>query len=171
MNDINVVECSKMLLLLDPVPPVTVRLDKWGSPYTSQKEHMCRWLNDQTKVFKGAYGRENSNTSTRTAYNRFMNPGGLLWLAEVLGEKETNLKAAIEAAVKEEKKNVRGRCAAFREVISFGRILYLYNSPEAWLYDPKLKRYLQLNPAGIPEIIPEKRKQALKIIEKEWNGN
>lgn len=38
------------------------------------------------------------NEGGRTTYNRFLNPGGLLWLAEVPGESEEILKQAAEAS-------------------------------------------------------------------------
>ncbi len=142
MEDMDVVTCAKYLMFLDPMPPVTAELDEWGSRYPSQKTHMFRWLNWQTQVYKGDYGRSKPNHSTKTTYNRFQNPGGLLWMAEALGEDEAVVRQAISAAKEAEKKAAKGdgksRCKAFREVIPWERIGELLDKPEKWRIDPDM---------------------------------
>ena len=142
MEDIDVRKAVDYLVFLEPMPPVTKELDKWGSKYPSQKVHMCRWLVWQKHTYSGKYGRSTPNYSTKVTYNRFQNPGGLLWLAEVLGEDEATLRAAVAAAVEAEKKAAKydgkSRCRAFREVIPWGRIGELLDQPEKWRIDPAM---------------------------------
>ena len=146
MEDIEVSKCSAYLSFLDPMPPVTKELDKWGSRYQSQKIHMVRWLDWQLEVYHGKYGREKSNSSTKTTYNRFQNPGGLLWMAEVLGEKEDKLREAVAAAIAAEKVakkyDGKSRCAAFRAVIPWERIGELLDQPEKWRIDPAMEHII-----------------------------
>ena len=131
-NDICIPDMVKILSRMEPMPPVTKALDKWGTVARDQKEHIIGWLCDQHTSGSGAYTRQMGNGSTRTAYNRFLNPGGLLWLAEVLGEKEGRLREAVARAIEAEKVNYRSRCAAFRQIIPFDRIMELLNRPEEW---------------------------------------
>ena len=143
MEDIHVEKMVDYLVFLDPMPPITKELDKWGSRYQSQKVHMCLWLEWQLEVYHGAYGREKPNSSTKTTYNRFQNPGGLLWMAEVLGEEEETLRKAVAAAVEAQEKAAKydgkSRCKAFREVIPWERIGELLDQPEKWHIDPAMK--------------------------------
>lgn len=171
MNDIDVMELARCLLLLEPLPPITQELDRWGSHYPSQKVHICEWLNSQAIVSKGAYGREKANSSAKAMYNRFLNPGGLLWIAEVLGERESILRAAADAAIKAERRDYRERCKAFRAVIKWERIMQLYSDYENWLYDPKLLPMIALDyKTQMPVIKEGYRLKFQKILEKEWNG-
>ena len=133
--DIHVSEMADILSQLAPMPPVTKALDAWGTVARDQKGHMIGWLVAQNSQGFGAYTRSKGNESARTAYNRFLNPGGLLWIAEVLGETETNLRKAVEAAKEAERINYRSRCTAFRKIIPFDRIMELLNQPERWIYD------------------------------------
>ncbi len=133
--DIHVLEMIDILSLLDPLPPVTKALDAWGTVARDQKDHMISWLATQNSQGYGAYTRIKGNESTRTAYNRFLNPGGLLWIAEALGESEEKLREAVEAAREAGKINYRSSCAAFRKIIPFTRIMELLEQPEGWIYD------------------------------------
>lgn len=140
--DLHVEEMFEVLSMLEPHPPITSELDCWESQYPSQKGHLLDWFLCQPigggtgEAF--TYTRKKGNESTRTAYNRFMNPGGLLWLAEALGENENTLREAVAAAKKAEEGNFRARCTAFRKVIPFERIVELIKQPKGWLYCPAI---------------------------------
>lgn len=147
MNDVPVLEFARYLSYLDPLPPITKELDKWGVRYyPSQKIHMYDWISSQPKTGKGAYSRREGNTSSAVMYNRFLNPGGLLWMAEALGETEETLRKAVSAAVEAEKENYRKRCTAFRQVIPWSRIMELYENPHGWLYDKKMLPLIEFDP-------------------------
>lgn len=150
--DMDILEFSDILTLLDPDSDYTIQNDVWGSLYQSQKQHMVLWCRDQVNARgKGPYSRTVSNHSARTMYNRFANPGGLLWMAEALGEDEATLDRAIRATLAEEAaKNKRGRCNAFRRIIPWERIAELLANPLGWLYDPALLPFDALDKDGFP---------------------
>lgn len=163
--DIHVQDMFYFMSYLQPHPPINNKLDCWGSRYPSQKGHMLGWFesqpigtNQKAKAF--AYERQTGNESSRTAYNRFLNPGGLLWMAEAFGENEDTLRKAVVASVEAEKINYRSRCSAFRKVIPFDRIVELLTHPEGWLYDPSILPMLEFDPqSGLP------------VLKKEFEGN
>ena len=163
MDDLNVIDLAEHLSFLDPMPEATRELDKWKSRYPSQKIHMISWLEWQTHTYKGAYGREKPNESARTMYNRFMNPGGLCWLADALGENEAVLMQATEAAKEAEKKEVRARCKAFRKVIPWERIMELFENPSQWRYDPQMQEMIQIGKDGYPKIKKVQKSQFEKV--------
>ena len=138
MDDIHVPEFAEYLNFLEPEPPFTKELDIWGCKYPSQKIHIYDWLECQAKTIDGAYGRKKPNESSKHMYNRFLNPGGLIWIADVLGEGEETLRQATAAAIEAEKTNYRGRCIAFRKVIPWDRILELFSNALKWRYDEKM---------------------------------
>ena len=169
MHEIPTEQLARHLTYLDPEPPLTKELDKWGSHYQSQKIHMYSWVNGQQYTGEGAYSREKGNQKASVMYNRLLNPGCLLWLADALGEKENNLREAVRAA--SEKDDYRQRCAAFRAVIPWDRICQLYEDFENWRYDKKIIPLLALDErTGYPEIKPGQRKKYLKILHDEENG-
>lgn len=171
MADIQIQDFARHLSFLDPEPPITKELDRWGSCYPSQKIHMYIWVRGQQFKGEGAYRREKGNSKASTMYNRFLNPGGLLWLAEVLGEEESTLRAAATAAEEAEKQDYRKRCTAFRDVISWSRICQLYENFDGWRYDLKILPILAIDyKTGYPEIKEGKRKRYLQIINKEESG-
>ena len=164
--DIDGLDCARYFSLLEPMPPVTAELDKWLPKryYKSQKIHMMRWLRGQLEVHGGAYGRRMANHSTKVMYNRFQNPGGLLWMAEVLGEDEDTLRRAVAAAVEAEKVAAKGdaksRCAAFRKVIPWERIAELLNDWNSWRFDPRMEPLIVIDDrTEYPAIAPGKRKK------------
>lgn len=163
MNDLNVGEMAMHMSFLEAKPPITKALDKWKSDFSSQKEHMVRWLLKQpmsdanAKAF--SYTRKVGNTSTRTMYNRFMNPGGLLWMAEVFGADESELEQAVREAISAEKDNYRKRCIAFRNVIPFDKIMELFSKPDKWLYDDRVLSLLWFDDDGFPHISPKRREK------------
>lgn len=154
MNDIPVNDLARLLSYLEPEPPLTKELDKWGiKQYPSQKIHMYIWTRNQPNTGKGAYSRKEGNTSGAVMYNRFLNPGGLLWLAEVLGETEAALREAVSAAIKAERVDYRRRCVAFRQVIPWDRIMILLSQPQGWRYDPKMLPLIEQDPeGGLPKL-------------------
>lgn len=165
LNDIHVSDLARYLSYLEPEPPITKAYDKWGVKYyPSQKIHMYVWIRNQPNTGKGAYSRKEGNTSSAVMYNRFLNPGGLLWLAEVLGETEETLKAAVQAAKEAEKIDYRKRCIAFRQVIPWERIMELFGRPQGWKIDPKMKAVLEMDPAGYPVVKPGKSRQFVKVL-------
>ena len=163
-NDIDIKQFAKMLQYLEPHPELTEELDQWGSVYSSEKAHMCLWFGGQATTGSGSYTRGKPNNSTRSAYNRLLCPGAMLWIAEVLGESPEQLKAACAAAIEAEKENVRARGKAFRDVISFDRIYELYMHPEAWIYDKLLLDYISQDNQGYPVQV---KKNAIRKILKE----
>ena len=172
MDNIHVADLARYLSYLDPEPPMTSELDQWGSRYKSQKIHMYIWIRNQPNTGKGAYSRAVGNTSGKVMYNRFLNPGGLLWLAEALGEEESTLRKAVETAVAAEKEDYRKRCIAFRQVIPWERIMELLGGCEKWRYDRKIKSLLEIDiQTGFPAIKKGKRRRYLQILDEEENGN
>lgn len=167
MTDMDVLDFADMLTLFDPDPNLTVECDIWGSPYNTQKTHMVLWCRDQVNARgKGPYGRTKSNHSAKTMYNRFNNPGGLLWMAEVLGEEEWRLRRALDRTIAEESVNKRGRCNAFRAVIPWERIMELMSHPERWILDPALMPF-EFNDHGFPVITDDWHEDYLRVIHSE----
>ena len=163
--DIHVEEMIDILSLLEPLPPITKALDAWGTVARDQKGHMIGWLAAQNSQGFGAYTRSKGNESARTAYNRFLNPGGLLWIAEVCGETKANLQKAVEAAKEAERINYRSRCAAFRKIIPFARIMELLRQPERWVYDKRILPLLRFDPeTGQPYIKEECERLYIRIL-------
>ena len=161
MRDIDVGEMAVILSCLEAKPPITQALDKWKSDFKSQREHMVRWLlkqpmsNPNAKAF--SYTRKVGNTSTKTMYNRFMNPGGLLWMAEAFGVDESVLRRAVDAAIAAEKDNYRKRSIAFRSIIPFEKIMEAFAVPEKWRYDSEVFPLLWFDGSGVPHIAPEQK--------------
>lgn len=60
------------------------------------------------------------NESAMRCYNRLMNAGSLLWIAEAAGIDETLVEKAFDAAV--EAGDYRRACAAIRDVISWDMV-------------------------------------------------
>lgn len=143
--DINIYDMIEIMAFMVPEPPVTKEIDLWGTVAKDQKGHMIGWCSSQPTKGKGAYSRSKGNESTRTMYNRFLNPGGLLWMAEVLGENEAVLRKAVKAAADAEKVNYRNRCTAFREVIPFDRIMELVDNPDGWMIDKRVLPLLEFD--------------------------
>ena len=155
MRDIDVVVFSEFLRYLEPDLPVTRALDRWGTKgwYKSQKMHMVLWVDSQSTKGSGNYTRSKPNASAKRMYNRFLNPGGLLWMAEALGENTETLERAAKAAAEAEQSvenGTRARAAAFRKVIPFERVLELFNNPRGWRYDAAIRPYLEFDEAGWP---------------------
>lgn len=170
-GDIHVHDMMEIMSFLEPKPPVTTALDRWSIRDHTQKDHMMWWMYDQPTASKGgAYSRRKGNESTRTAYNRFLNPGGLLWMAEALGERKERLIEALKAAIDAEKTNYRLRCIAFRKIIPFERILELLNHPESWRYDKRVKPLLDFDEEGQPFISDGKEERYMDIVESECPG-
>ena len=165
VNDVNIKEFAEMLLYLEPHPEQTEKLHRWKKPYTSEKAHMCLWFGSQETTGSGSYTRSSPNSSSRVTYNRLLCPGGMLWIAEVLGEGQERLQAAAQAARAAEKKNWRDRGNGFREIIPFDRIMQLYQHPENWIYDKRLLPYMRQGEDGYP--VPSKNafwKEATKDL-------
>lgn len=165
-NDVDVTLFSEMLSYLEPHPELTEKLHRWKKPYSSEKAHMCLWFGSQTTKGGGSYTRNSPNSSAKTTYNRLLCPGGMLWIAEVLGEEPEKLKEAARSARKAEKVFWRNRGQGFRDVIPFERIYELYQHPEKWKYDKKLLRYMRICEDGYP--IPTKN-EFWRVLDKELN--
>ena len=58
--------------VLEPFPAAVQKLDKWGSPYKSQKAHVIDWFSTQDTTGGGAYTRQNGNRSAKACYNRLL---------------------------------------------------------------------------------------------------
>lgn len=168
MDDISVLEFTDVLRLLAPMPEATKIYDHWGTKcYTSQKAHMVIWFESQTGTGTGAFTREKGNNSARACYNRLLNVGALVWIADALGEDAEKIKAAADAATIAEKENYRKRCGAFRDVIPFDRILELLENPKDWRLDADLIPYLSFNDDGYPKIKKGKKTDVELVIEGE----
>ena len=162
--DLNIYDMIEIMSFLEPNPPITKALDKWGTVGTDQKGHMLGWCSAQPTKGKGAYSRSKGNESTRIMYNRFLNPGGLLWMAEALGAKEQTLRQAVDAAIAAEKTDYRNRCKAFREVISFDDIVDLINEPQGWLIDERIVPLLDFDDETGQPYLKEECEDALEEI-------
>ena len=165
LSDIHVDDMAEMMSYLEPCPPLIKALDRWGSKYENQRDHMIAWFISQPTKGGKKYSRKKGNTSSRVTYNKLLNPGMLLWLAETLGEDEGTIRAAVDAAIDAEKQNYRMRCNAFREVIGFDRILELLGCPEKWLINPKAKPFIQFDVDGSPHVRPEEQEMFLDAID------
>lgn len=153
MNDISNDTLCDIFALLEPGPEIVRRLDKWGSPYNSQKAHTVLWLASQGTTGEGAYSRKKGNSSGRTCYNRILNPGILIWIASVLGADEQTIERATAEAVEAEKTNYRKRCSAFRSVISFDDVLELLHRPDEWKYDVRMLGLYSMGEDRFPHIV------------------
>ena len=165
MNDLDTEAFATMLSYMEPHPPVTEELDRWGSRYTSEKAHMVLWFGNQNTTGSGSYTRNKPNTSARTAYNRLLAPGAMLWIAEVLGETPERLREAHHAAVEAEKVHWRNRGKGFREVIPFDRIYELCGIPEGWYIDGNILQLIKFDEDGYP--VSANDKEFLKVLKKE----
>lgn len=164
-RDIDVELLAESFLYLEPHPEMTKKLHRWRNPYTSEKAHMCLWFGSQKTTGGGSYTRNEPNSSARTTYNRLLCPGGMLWIAEVLGEEPGRLKAAAKSAREAEKKHWRNRGQGFRDVIPFDRIYELYQHPENWLFEKRLLQLIQRDEEGYPFTTAED--ELMDIVEKE----
>ena len=170
MKDIDVAVLAECLRYLEPHLPITDELDRWGTKgwYKTQKSHMVLWIDSQSTKGSANYTRSEPNSSAKRMYNRFLNPGGLLWMLEALGEDEATLrraaKAAADAEDRAEGNGVRARAAAFRRVIPFERVLELYNSPRNWKYDKLILPILSFDEEGRPVTVSS---QIWAILERE----
>ena len=143
VNDLSVDKFAAILEYLDPMPDATKALDRWGvKHYPNQKAHMILWLLSQEGTGGKGYTRKEGNSSSQEAYNRLLNPGALIWMADALGEAPEAIQNATEAAIAAEKINYRGRCSAFRELIPWARIDELIHDPAGWKIDPALRPFL-----------------------------
>lgn len=167
MNDVNVTEFAEMLCYLEPHPEATERLDKWGTKsYRHQKAHMIDWFVSQTTTGSGSYTRKEPNTSARVTYNRLLAPGAMLWIADALGEGPERLQAAVQSAKEAEKNYWRDRGGGFRKVIPFSRIYQLYQHPENWKYDKRLRPYFGQGEDGYP--VPTKNALWEELAKELW---
>ena len=153
--------------VLEPFPAAVQKLDKWGSPYKSQKAHVIDWFSTQDTTGGGAYTRQNGNRSAKACYNRLLNPGMLIWMAVVLGADKGKIEQATTAAIEAEKINYRKRCTAFRELFPFEEILRLIGKPEHWQYDPALTGLYSAGADNIPHPVKGKERQYRRILREE----
>lgn len=165
--DMNVLTFCKVFEALAPFPDAVQRLDKWGSPYKSQKAHVVNWFASQKTTGSGAYTRQAGNSSARTCYNRLLNPGMLIWMAAVLGADEEKIEQATAVAIEAEKTNYRKRCTAFRETFPFEEIMRLIEKPEQWQYDPALAGLYAVGADNIPHPLKGKERQYRRVLREE----
>ena len=166
MSDLSVEKFAAILEYLDPAPEASKALDKWGTKAKSQKAHMVGWMFSQVTTGAKGFTRYKGNTSSAEAYNRLLNPGAMLWIADALGEDFAILQQAAQAAIEAEKVNYRGRCLALRKVIPWRRIYELVTEPRGWRIDPAVKPLLSWR-GGWPAVKPSKQEQYDKVIESE----
>ena len=167
LGDLSVEKFAAILEYLDPLPETTKQLDRWGvKHYQNQKAHMILWFISQEGTGGKGYTRKQGNSSSQEAYNRLLNPGALIWIADALGEAPEALQKATEAAIAAEKINYRGRCSAFREVIPWARIDDLIHDPSGWRIDPAIRDMINRY-QGWPSVKESRRAEYDAIIEKE----
>lgn len=166
MSDLSVEKFAAILEYLDPAPEATKALDKWGTKAKSQKAHMVGWFFSQVTTGAKGFTRYKGNTSSAEAYNRLLNPGAMLWIADALGEDFAILQQAAQAAIKAEKVNYRGRCSAFRSVIPWTRIYELVLNPKGWRIDPAVKPLLSWR-GGWPAPKQSRQQEFEKVIDQE----
>lgn len=90
-----------------------------GSNWTTQKEHMVRWMSEIARP--GVYGRTTRGRNARAGYNSLRCAPALLWIAEALGEDPVVVQRAISAA-KTAPPNPGSQCAAVRRTIPWERL-------------------------------------------------
>lgn len=164
MDDVRVENFAAMLQFLDPFPEMTVRLDKRGTRYKSQKAHMVIWWQSQITTGAKGYTRMKGNNSSRKCYNRLLNSGALIWLADAFGEDPAVLEQAVRRM--DETEDYREKCAMFREVIPFDRLYELAHDPQLWRIDPALKPFLKYD-RGFPYVSKPYEAQYKQVLEKE----
>lgn len=159
---------AQMLSLLDDNLPVTNELDRWKSPYPTQCDHMVNWFTAQPlQNGTGKYSRKDGNESTKIAYERFRNPGGLLWIAEALGENDETLRMAVAEELATEAMVKGSRCVGFRKVIPFSRILVLWTQPENWKISSEYLPYLLFDKRdGQPYVNPMMEDEFAELIKR-----
>lgn len=103
-------------------------LERGESPWPSQKKHMVRWFEGHSTFGGGQYTRNHLNTSTCTAYNRFLSAHGLPWIGEPLGEGPAVVQTAADAA--RGGSEYRSRCVVVRRHVPWPRILELWRDSD-----------------------------------------
>ena len=164
ISDVDITTFCTVFNVLEPFPEAVLKLDKWGSPYKSQKAHVLDWFASQDTTGGGAYTRQKGNRSAKTCYNRLLNPGMLIWMAAVLGADECEIERERQAAIEAERINYRKRCTAFREVFPFDEILRLMEAPEHWQYDPALAGLYIIGGDKLPHPKKGKEKQYTYVL-------
>lgn len=162
MNDIRTENFAVMLEYLDPFPELTKKLDKRGTKCKSQKAHMILWWRSQITTGAKGFKRIAGNSSSRKAYNRLLNSGALIWLADAFGEDAEALESAVKKA--DAIKDYREKCAVIRETIPFDRLYELAHEPKRWRFDPAVVPLIGWY-RGFPYI--NKQEEFAKVIEKE----
>ena len=167
VSDITVEKFAAILEYLDPKPETTKALDRWGvKHYPIQKAHMVLWFLSQEGTGGKGYTRTRGNSSSMEAYNRLLNVGALIWMADALGESPEAIQRATSAAIEAETIDYRRRCSAFREVIPWARIDELIHDPSGWKIDPAIRDFLSWW-KGWPMPDPDKISQYEKVLQKE----
>ncbi|MBQ3286599.1 MAG: hypothetical protein IJH45_01455 [Firmicutes bacterium] len=165
MNDIDVETFADLMLFLDPCPDASRKYDTPGSMYTCQKAHMIAWFASQTGTGEGSFTRNKGNNSARTCYNRLLNAGALVWIADAFGADGKLIEQAAKKA--EEAKNYRSRCSAFRSVIPFDSIIELLLRPQGWRYDQALLPFMEFDADGYPSFKQDKTEKVDSILSQE----
>ena len=162
MADLSVEKFALILEFLDPLPEMTARLDKRQTKkFDSQKAHMIAWFRSQQTTGAKGFTRLQANRSAQRAYNRLLNTGALIWIADALGEQEEALEAAVRQS--EQKGDYRERCAAFREAVPWARIDELIRKPKRWRIDPALKGLISRKD-GWPSVRPSRAEEFRKTL-------
>lgn len=120
VRDFTNIQFSKFLQQLEEYPSISDAYEqrypqKQGVWYSSQREHMVGWFRSQSTLGGGNSTRSTPNRSAKTAYNRLLSPGGLIWIGDTLGADPVLVQSAAEAAVAEPE--YRKRCAAIRAIL------------------------------------------------------
>lgn len=102
-GDFDVRDFAHLLDELAPTPPITTAWHReHRAPSTwwrTEREHMVSWFGSQVTRGSGGYTRATPNHSAKKTYNRLLNAGSVLWIAEALGAPtETVAQAAAMAA-------------------------------------------------------------------------
>lgn len=166
LNDLTVDKFAAILKFLDPAPECTAALDFRGTKAQSQKAHMIGWFMSQLTTGEKGYKRFRANTSSAATYNRLLNPGALIWIADALGEDRAVIEKAVQATRAAGVNDYRERCKAFRRVIGWDRIYELVTQPRGWRLDPAVKPLLSWA-GGWPAVKQSKQAEFDNIIEKE----
>lgn len=162
MADLSVDKFAAILEFLDPLPEMTRKLDKRETKkFDSQKAHMIAWFRSQMTTGAKGFTRAQANRSAKKAYNRLLNTGALIWIADALGEQEEALEAAVRQS--EQQKDFRERCAVFREAVPWARIDELIRNPKGWRIDPALKGLI-IRKDGWPSVKPSRAEEFRKTL-------
>ena len=178
-DDIALIDLIDVMCFLDQNPPVTRQYNAGRDDpgierliYGTPKAAAVAWYVDKYRMVVQNHGNrvlnEDEEPGAYGFYMRWLSEYGLLWLAEVLGEKPEKLMEAMDAALTAGQDCVDDRCNAFRKVIPYERIVQLYDTPGGWRIDDELKGLITINKEdGTPYVTEGMDRQFEQALDKQ----